>query len=106
MAWLFLLLAGTCETIWAIGMKSQLFLTRFWPTLGVFTFMALSSLFLYIAIRDLPVGTAYAVWTGIGTLGATIFGIIIFNESFEWARLTCILFILLGVIGLKVLTPQ
>ena len=102
MAWFFLLIAGLCETAWAIGLKYTEGFSRLIPTIGTVTAMVASTGFLGLAIKSLPVGTAYAVWTGIGTIGATALGIYLFNEPATLLRLTCIGLILSGIIGLKI----
>ncbi|WGS23084.1 MULTISPECIES: multidrug efflux SMR transporter [unclassified Bradyrhizobium] len=102
MAWLFLFIAGLCEIAWAIGLKFTEGFARFSPTIGAVAAMAASIGFLGLALKSLPVGTAYAVWTGIGTVGTTALGIYLFNEPLTLLRLTCIGFILLGMIGLKI----
>jgi quaternary ammonium compound-resistance protein SugE len=101
MAWLFLLIAGLCEIAWAIGLKFTEGFARLLPTIGSVVAMAASIGFLGLALKSLPVGTAYAVWTGIGTVGTTALGIYLFNEPLTLLRLACIGFILLGIIGLK-----
>jgi quaternary ammonium compound-resistance protein SugE len=101
MAWLFLIVAGLCEIAWAIGLKYTEGFTRLLPTIATVLAMAASIGFLGLALKSLPVGTAYAVWTGIGTVGATVLGIYLFNESAMPLRLACIGFILLGIIGLR-----
>lgn len=102
MAWLFLLIAGLCEIAWAIGLKFTEGFARLLPTIGTVVAMAASIGFLGLALKSLPVGTAYAVWTGIGTVGTTALGIYLFNEPVTLFRLACIGFILLGIIGLKI----
>ena len=102
MDWLFLLAAGLCEIAWAIGLKYTEGFSRFLPTVGTVVAMAASIGFLGLALKWLPVGTAYAVWTGIGTVGTTALGIYLFNEPATSLRLVCIGFILLGVIGLRI----
>jgi quaternary ammonium compound-resistance protein SugE len=102
MAWLFLIIAGVCEIAWAIGLKYTEGFSRFLPTVGTVVAMAASIGFLGLALKWLPVGTAYAVWTGIGTVGTTALGIYLFNEPATSLRLVCIGFILLGVIGLRI----
>jgi quaternary ammonium compound-resistance protein SugE len=102
MAWLILLLAGLCETAWAIGLKFTDGFSRLLPTIGTVVAMVASIGFLGIAVKSLPVGTAYAVWTGIGTVGTAALGIYLFNEPATVLRLACIGLILLGIIGLKI----
>jgi quaternary ammonium compound-resistance protein SugE len=102
MAWLFLLAAGLCEIGWAIGLKYTDGFTRFLPTIGTVVAMAASIGFLGLALKSLPVGTAYAVWTGIGAVGTAALGIYLFNEPATLLRLACIGFILSGIIGLKI----
>jgi quaternary ammonium compound-resistance protein SugE len=102
MDWLFLLAAGLCEITWAIGLKYTEGFSRALPTIGTVVAMAASIGFLGLAVKSLPVGTAYAVWTGIGAVGTAALGIYLFNEPTTLPRLTCIGFILLGTIGLKV----
>jgi quaternary ammonium compound-resistance protein SugE len=102
MAWLFLLAAGLCEIAWAIGLKYTEGFSRVLPTSGTVVAMAASVGFLSLALKSLPVGTAYAVWTGIGAVGTAALGIYLFNEPATLLRLTCIGFILLGIIGLKI----
>jgi quaternary ammonium compound-resistance protein SugE len=101
MAWLFLLIAGLCEIAWAIGLKFTEGFARVLPTIATVVAMAASIGFLGLALKSLPVGTAYAVWTGIGTVGTTALGIYLFNEPLTLLRLACIGLILLGIIGLK-----
>jgi len=101
MAWLFLVVAGLCEIAWAIGLKYTEGFTRLLPTIGTVLAMAASIGFLGLALKSLPVGTAYAVWTGIGTVGTTVLGIYLFNEPAMSLRLACIGCILLGIIGLR-----
>lgn len=101
MAWIYLTIAGLLEVGWAIGMKYSMGLTRFWPS--VFTIIALvaSFVFLSIAVRTIPIGTGYAIWTGIGAAGTAILGIILFNEPASLARLACLALIVAAIIGLK-----
>lgn len=94
MAWLFLLIAGLCEIAWAIGLKFTEGFARLLPTIGTVVAMAASLGFLGLALKSLPVGTAYAVWTGIGAVGTTALGIYLFNEPLTLLRLACIGFIL------------
>lgn len=101
MAWLMLLVAGLLEIGWAVGLKYTDGFTRLWPS--IFTLIAIVASFalLGLALRSLPVGTAYAVWTGIGTAGTVLLGMLLFGESADAARLGCILLILAGIAGLK-----
>lgn len=102
MAWAVLFLAALFETAWAVGLKSTEGFTRIWPTLWVVACMVVSMGLLGIATKQLPIGTAYAVWTGIGALGTALLGIILYGESASLARLSCIALIAAGVMGLKV----
>ena len=102
MAWLFLLVAGLCEIAWAIGLKNTEGFSRLLPTIGTVAAMVASIGCLGLALKSLPVGTAYAVWTGIGTIGATALGIYLFNEPATLLRFACIGLILSGIIGLKI----
>ncbi len=101
MVWGILLLAGLFETVWAIGLKYTHGFTRLWPTVGTLAAMAVSFLLLAQAMKTLPVGTAYAIWTGIGAVGAVILGIVLFNEPLTTARYFCLGLIVSGIIGLK-----
>ena len=105
MAWLILLAAGILEIGWAIGLKYTDGFTRFGPTLATVAAMVLSLLLLGLAVRSLPVGTAYAVWTGIGTVGTALLGVVLFGESTDPTRVLFIAMIVLGAIGLKLVTP-
>jgi quaternary ammonium compound-resistance protein SugE len=102
MAWLLLAFAGFLEIGWAIGLKYTKGFTELWPTVGTITAMVASITLLGIAMRSLPVGTAYAVWTGIGAVGTVILGIFLFGESTAVSRLICIALILAGIVGLKI----
>jgi quaternary ammonium compound-resistance protein SugE len=103
MHWTFLLIAAVLEIVWATGLKYTEGFTRLWPSIGVGTAMAASMFLLALAARGLPIGTAYAVWTGIGAAGTAILGIILFHESASAARLVCLALIVTGVVGLKLL---
>jgi quaternary ammonium compound-resistance protein SugE len=105
MAWLALTLAGILEIGWAIGLKYTDGFTRLLPTLATVAAIVLSLALLGVAVRRLPVGTAYAVWTGIGTAGTVLLGIWLFAEPADPARLLFIAMIVAGVIGLRVVTP-
>lgn len=101
MPWLHLIIAGLLEVAWAIGLKQTEGWTRLGPSLITVALMIASFFFLSLALRTLPLGTAYAVWTGIGAIGTALIGIFIFHEPRTTARLICILLIVSGVIGLK-----
>jgi quaternary ammonium compound-resistance protein SugE len=105
MAWLLLMVAGLFEIGWAVGLKYTEGFTRLWPTLGTVASMIVSLGLLGLALRTLPVGTAYAVWTGVGTIGTALLGMALFNESADLMRLACIGLIVAGIIGLKLVTP-
>ena len=102
--WVYLLIAGAFETGWAMSLKLSDGLSKPWPVVGVVVFMLLSLYFLGLALRDLPLGTAYAVWTGIGVIGTVILGILILGESRDVLRLGCILLIVAGVVGLRLVS--
>jgi len=101
MAWFFLFIAGIMEIVWAIGIKYTESFTRLWWSVGTISAMVVSFFFLSKALETIPVGTGYAVWTGIGAVGTAILGMILFNESREMLRLLFIGFIIVGIIGLK-----
>jgi quaternary ammonium compound-resistance protein SugE len=105
-AWLFLVLAGLCEIGWAIGLKYTDGFSKLWPTMITVAIMILSFILLAQAMRTLPVGTAYASWTGIGAVGTTILGMILFNEPKDFIRLVCMGLIIAGVLGLKFLAKE
>lgn len=105
MVWLILFLAGLLETAWAIGLKYTDGFSRLWPSVITLVTMALSFFLLAQAMKSLPVGTAYAIWTGIGAVGAVIMGIILFNEPATLPRLFCLGLIVSGIIGLKLVSP-
>ena len=104
MAWFYLLIAGLFEVAWAIGLKYTDGFTRLAPSLWTVVSMGVSLLFLGLALKSLPVGTAYAVWTGIGAVGVAAFGIVLFAEPATIARLGCIGLIVAGIVGLKLVT--
>ena len=106
MNWILLVLAGLCEVAWAIGLKYTEGFTRPMPTVGTVSAMLISIWLLGIAMKSLPVGTAYAVWVGIGAVGTAILGIILLlNESASAARLASLGLIVAGIVGLKLATP-
>jgi len=101
MAWLYLVLAGLFEIGWAIGLKYTDGFSRLWPSVGTLAAMAVSVLLLALAVKTLPIGTAYAIWTGIGAGGAGILGIGLFHDPATPVRLACGAPILLGIVGLQ-----
>jgi quaternary ammonium compound-resistance protein SugE len=101
MPWLHLIIAGLLEVAWAVGLKQTAGWTRLWPSLITVALMIASFFFLSLALRTLPIGTAYAIWTGIGAIGTALIGLLIFDEPRTTARLVCILLIVAGVVGLK-----
>lgn len=106
MAWTYVLIAGVCEILWATGLKYTDGFTRLWPSVGTVLAMAASFWFLANSLRAIPLGTAYAVWTGIGAAGMALVGILFFDESREPLRLLCLLLVVVGIIGLKVTAPE
>ena len=102
MAWTVLVVAGLFEVAWAIGLKYTEGFTRVVPSVLTVAAMAVSIVLLAVAMRTLPVGTAYAVWTGIGAIGTVALGIVLFGEPASAARLACIALILAGIVGLKI----
>ena|SRR5690606_24425021 len=106
MAWLILILAGAFEIGWAVGLKWTDGFTRPLPTILTALSMIVSLGLLGLGLRDLPLGTAYAVWTGVGTVGTAILGIWLFGDAATPARLLCIGLIVAGIAGLKLATPQ
>lgn len=105
MAWIYLLLAGLFEIGFAIGLKYTEGFTRLWPTVFTLMVTVIGLWLLTQAMKTIPVGTAYAIWTGIGAVGVTIAGIVLFSESISPARLGCIALIVAGVVGLKLFSP-
>ena len=105
MSWIILVIAGLLEVVWAIGLKYTHGFTRLVPSVITVTAMIVSIVMLSWAMKSLPTGTAYAVWTGIGAVGAAITGIVLFGESANPARLLSLALIVVGIIGLKLSTP-
>lgn len=101
MNWLILVLAGLFEVVWAVGLKYTEGFTRWWPSVLTIIAMALSVVLLAQATKTLPLGTAYAVWVGIGTVGAFAAGILLFNEAVNAMRLVSVGLIIAGLVGLK-----
>lgn len=101
MAWFYLLVAGLLEVGWAVGLKYTEGFTRLWPSVLTLTAMTFSIVFLGLALKTLPIGTAYAIWTGIGAVGTATLGIYLFAEPATALRLACIGLIVSGIFGLK-----
>ena len=106
MSWIYLLCAGAFEIVWAVTMKHTDGFTQLWPSIGVASAMVISFIFLGIAIRHIPLGTAYAVWAGIGAAGAAICGVILYDEPTSLWRVLSLCAIVAGVLGLKLLHGQ
>jgi quaternary ammonium compound-resistance protein SugE len=105
-AWFYLFLAGLLEMGWAIGLKYTEGFTKLWPSVGTVAAMILSFVLLGQALKVLPVGTAYAVWTGIGAAGTAVLGMVMFGEPRDWPRLLCLGLIVGGVVGMRVVSPH
>jgi quaternary ammonium compound-resistance protein SugE len=105
MAWLILFIAGLFETVWAVGLKYTEGFTRLWPSVITAAGMVISLYLLSIALKQLPIGTAYAVWTGIGAVGTALIGIFFLGEPKDIARILSILLIVAGIVGLKIFSP-
>lgn len=101
MAWIYLLIAGALEVTWAVALKYAAGFTRLWPSVVSIGGMVLSVLFLSLALRTIPLGTGYAIWTGIGAVGTAIYGMAFLGESATTLRLLCLLLIVSGMVGLK-----
>ena len=99
MAWPYLFIAGLLEVVWALLLKQSDGFSKLWPSLGFIAAGAGSIVLLTLALRDLPVGTAYAAWTGIGAVGTALFGVVFFSESASGPRLASIALIVIGVVG-------
>lgn len=105
MSWIYLFFAGLFEIGWAVGLKYTHGFTRLMPSVLTIAAMGVSLFLLGLALRSLPLGTAYAIWTGIGTIGTAILGIMLFSEPAEALRLVCIGMIAAGIVGLKLVSP-
>lgn len=104
MHWFYLLIAGLFEISWAVGLKFSHGFMKITPSVITVICMVLSFYFLALALKNLPLGTAYAIWTGIGTIGTVIFGILFFKEPVSAVRLVCIMLIISGITGLKLIS--
>ena len=105
MPWIILVLAGLFEVGWAIGLKYTDGFSKLWPTVGTVAAMAISLGLLGIAMKSLPVGTAYAIWVGVGAVGTVILGIVLFNEPVNALRMISVGLIIAGLFGLKLASP-
>ncbi len=103
MSWFILFIAGLFEIAWAIGIKYTEGWTRLWPSVLTVIAMVASFYFLSLALKHLPMGTAYAVWTGVGTVGTVVYGIVFFKEPTDILRIACIMLIIFGIVGLRIL---
>lgn len=103
-AWIVLCIAGLCEVGWAVGLKYTAGFSRLWPSVWTLAGMAASVILLAWSLKALPLGTAYAVWTGIGAVGTALLGMALFGESRDVARLVCIGLIVAGILGLKLVS--
>ena len=101
MPWIYLLFAGLLEIVWAVGLKYTEGFSRLWPSLVTVSAMTASIILLAMAVKTLPMGTAYAIWTGIGAVGAVVLGIVLFGDSASPLRLACVGLVVLGMVGLK-----
>ena len=102
MAWFLLIVAGLFETCWAVGLKYTQGFTRLWPSLFVVVTMSVSLVLLGVAVKTLPISTAYAVWVGIGAFGAAVFGVLLLGETMTFARAFFLCLLLVSIIGLKI----
>jgi quaternary ammonium compound-resistance protein SugE len=106
MYWLILFIAGLFEIAWAIGLKYTVGFSKLWPSVFTIVCMIISMGLLAYVVKHIPVGTAYAVWTGIGAVGTAILGIVLFSESKELVRIFFIFLIIVGIVGLKIFSGQ
>lgn len=105
-SWTVLIVAGVLEVCWAVGLKYTAGFTRFWPTVGTGVALVASMALLGLAVKSLPVGTAYAVWVGVGAVGTAILGMVLLGESASVGRIASIGLIVAGIVGLKLATPS
>ena len=106
MAWVLLFIAGLFEVGWAVGLKFTHGFTRLWPSVATIGTMAVSFFLLSQALKTIPVGTGYAVWTGIGAVGTAVVGMALWGEPRDAARIVCLFLIIAGIVGLKFVSPQ
>ena len=106
MSWTYLVIAGLFEIVWAVGLKYTDGFTRLWPVIGTVACMAVSFFLLSLSLKTIPIGTAYAVWTGIGAAGTALLGMLWFNEPHEVMRIVCLLLIVAGTVGLKLFSGK
>ena len=106
MGWTYLCIAGVFEVVWVVGLKYTAGFSRLWPSAFTVLAMGVSFYFLSQAVKTLPVGTAYAVWTGIGAVGAVLLGMLLFGESRDGLRLLCIALIVAGIVGLRLVSDS
>jgi quaternary ammonium compound-resistance protein SugE len=99
--WIYLVIAGFLEVVWAVGLKYTEGFTKLLPSVGTVFAMVLSFVFLSKSVKEIPIGTAYVVWTGIGAIGVTIAGVLLFKESYDFVRILCIFLVVAGIIGLR-----
>lgn len=106
MAWVVLFIAGLFEIVWAVGLKYTEGFTKLWPSVGTVGAMVVSFLLLSHALRTIPVGAGYAIWTGIGAVGTVVVGMAFLGEPREVGRMICVLLIIIGIVGLKLASPH
>lgn len=102
MAWFYLIVAGALEVVWAVALKHTEGWTKLYPSVFTIVAMAVGFYFLSLAVKELPLGTAYAIWTGIGTIGTVIYGIVYFKEPVDLIKIVCVLLIVTGIVGLRI----
>ena len=105
MAWFALIVAGALEIVWALALKYSQGFTRFWPSIITVLAVIFSFIFLGLSLKSVPFGTAYAVWTGVGAVGAIVAGMALFGEPTDGIRVGCLILIVAGAIGLRLVTP-
>lgn len=106
MKWIRLLIAGVLEVSWAVAMNYSEGFTKLVPSIITAIGYIASAIFLSMALKDLPLGTAYAIWTGIGIIGTTLLGIVLFNEKLSLPQVICVILIIIGIVGLKMLNNE